>query len=130
MPDAAPDPGGDGMTSVEIDIEGMSCGACVTAVKNALGRLAGVTSYETEVGFTRVQFQSGTITTAAIVEGAEVPSFLRWKAFIVEPGLRFFVPYYDISRPLTTDCSTLQPSRTAALTRVFGSRSLRLSSSL
>lgn len=38
------------MSQYVVDIEGMTCGGCVNAVRNVLGKLAGVTVSEVVVG--------------------------------------------------------------------------------
>lgn len=38
------------MRRLHVDIEGMSCGGCVTSVKNVLSRLEGVSQLEVAVG--------------------------------------------------------------------------------
>jgi len=38
------------MRRLHVDIEGMSCGGCVTSVKNVLSRLEGVSRLEVSVG--------------------------------------------------------------------------------
>jgi copper chaperone CopZ len=38
------------MRRLHVDIDGMSCGGCVTSVKNVLSRLEGVTRCEVTVG--------------------------------------------------------------------------------
>jgi copper chaperone CopZ len=49
--------------AVTIAIEGMTCGGCVNAVRNALQR-AGVPAYSVEVGRVRLEEEAGAIETA------------------------------------------------------------------
>lgn len=65
--------GGEAVDSAYIEIDGMSCGACVNAVKSALASLpeGSVVSAEVEVGSARLQFQADLVTPAKILEGAK-----------------------------------------------------------
>ena len=45
------------MKSYQLSIEGMSCGHCVRAVKDALEGVAGVERVEVEIGSARVEVQ-------------------------------------------------------------------------
>lgn len=76
MPEGEPP---DGMTgagemaeSAEVEIEGMSCGACVSAVEQALARLpaGSVVRSHVEVGLAKLEFRPDLVNVAAVIEGA------------------------------------------------------------
>lgn len=46
------------MTEVELKIEGMTCGGCVQAVKNVLGRVPHAESFDVSVGRAVLRFGS------------------------------------------------------------------------
>lgn len=63
------------MTEATLNVEGMSCGHCKTAVEGELGKLAGVeySDADFERGIVRVRYDEGRVTTQeleAAVEGA------------------------------------------------------------
>lgn len=47
------------MSVVELEIDGMTCGGCVQAVRNVLGRVAHADSFDVEVGRAVLRFGSG-----------------------------------------------------------------------
>lgn len=62
------------MKQVTIEIQGMTCGGCVAAVRNVLGRVAGVTRLEVGVGratltFDEAQASAQTLTDAVARAG-------------------------------------------------------------
>ncbi|MWV11907.1 copper-binding protein [Pseudomonas sp. R-28-1W-6] len=58
------------MKTIELQVEGMSCGACVKRVSAALGSLAGV-------GEVRVDLASGKVGVAAQVDSRELLAALQ-----------------------------------------------------
>lgn len=46
------------MTVVELDIQGMTCGGCVQAVKNVLGRVPHAESFDVSLGHAVLRFGS------------------------------------------------------------------------
>jgi copper chaperone len=67
------------MEQANIQIEGMSCGHCVAAVKRALDALPGVQVDAVEVGSARVQFDPATMSrdriTAAVADEGYAAAF-------------------------------------------------------
>lgn len=59
------------MKTLNLTIEGMSCGHCVMAVKKELSKLAGVTVESVEVGTARVQFDETTVTAERVKKAVE-----------------------------------------------------------
>lgn len=57
------------MSSLELQIEGMSCGHCIASVKNALEAVAGTTVERVEVGSASVAYDPAT-TSAEAIESA------------------------------------------------------------
>lgn len=49
-----------------LQIEGMSCGHCVSSVKNALEATAGVAVEHVEIGKAQVQFDTTQVTSAQL----------------------------------------------------------------
>lgn len=61
------------MKTVELKIEGMTCGHCVMSVKKELGKVAGLTVQNVELGRALVQYDEATVTAdqlAKIIEEA------------------------------------------------------------
>lgn len=61
------------MKTVELKIEGMTCGHCVMSVKKELGKVAGLTVQNVEIGRALVQYDEATVTAdqlAKIIEEA------------------------------------------------------------
>jgi len=59
--------------TVELKIEGMTCGHCVMSVKKELGKVAGLTVQNVELGRALVQYDEATVTAdqlAKIIEEA------------------------------------------------------------
>lgn len=54
------------MKTVEIAIEGMSCGGCVASVERVLDRLPGVVSRLVEVGRARVTYDDAAVDERAL----------------------------------------------------------------
>lgn len=60
------------MEGLELEIEGMSCGACVSAVNSALARLprGSIVESHVEVGSATLRFRPSEVSLSSIVEGA------------------------------------------------------------
>lgn len=61
------------MKTVELKIEGMTCGHCVMGVKKELGKVAGLTVQNVEIGKALVEYDEATVTAdqlARIIEEA------------------------------------------------------------
>lgn len=61
------------MKTVELKIEGMTCGHCVMSVKKELGKVAGLTVQNVEIGKALVEYDEATVTAdqlARIIEEA------------------------------------------------------------
>lgn len=61
------------MKTVELKIEGMTCGHCVMSVKKELGKVAGLTVQNVELGRALVRYDEATVTAdqlARIIEEA------------------------------------------------------------
>jgi copper chaperone len=56
------------MEQTTIDIQGMSCGHCVAAVKGALGRLDGVQVRDVKIGSATVAYDPRAVTPERIAE--------------------------------------------------------------
>ncbi len=54
------------MTTIAIDIKGMTCGGCVVAVRNVLSRQTGVANVRVEVGSAKVDVDDASAREAAI----------------------------------------------------------------
>jgi copper chaperone CopZ len=54
------------MTTLTIPISGMSCGGCVTGVRNALSKLPGVADLDVKVGEATVKYDPGLTSPEAI----------------------------------------------------------------
>jgi copper chaperone len=54
------------MEQTTIEIQGMSCGHCVAAVKGALHRLDGVEVRDVKIGEARVAYDPGTVSPERI----------------------------------------------------------------
>ena len=59
------------MKTIILNIEGMSCGHCVMAVKKELSKLAGVTVESIEVGKARVQIDEAAVSSDRLVKAVE-----------------------------------------------------------
>jgi len=59
------------MKTMDLKIEGMSCGHCVMAVKRELSKLAGVTVESIEVGKARVQFDELAVSPDRLAKAVE-----------------------------------------------------------
>ena len=65
------------MTTIAIDIKGMTCGGCVVAVRNVLSRQAGLANVQVEVGTAKAEVddlssREGAIRDAIAKAGFEV----------------------------------------------------------
>jgi len=58
------------MTTLEVDVEGMSCQHCVNALTKALSAVPGVSSVDVRVGHAKVE-TDGSATRDAIVRAVE-----------------------------------------------------------
>ncbi len=61
------------MKTVELKIEGMTCGHCVMGVKKELGKVTGLTVQNVEIGKALVEYDEATVTAdqlARIIEEA------------------------------------------------------------
>ena len=59
------------MVSMKIEIEGMSCGHCVGAVRKALGQVDGVIVEEVAVGSATVTYDPGKTSVDAVSKAVE-----------------------------------------------------------
>lgn len=59
------------MKTMDLKIEGMSCGHCVMAVKKELSKLTGVTVESVEVGKARVQIDETAVTPDRLSKAVE-----------------------------------------------------------
>jgi copper chaperone len=59
------------MHKLELEIEGMSCNHCVTAVAEALGELPGVSVDEVRIGAAEVSYQPEKVSPQQIVLAVE-----------------------------------------------------------
>jgi copper chaperone len=56
------------MKQMTLDVSGMSCGHCVSAVRDALGRLPGVKVESVSIGTATVTFDETTTTVGDLVD--------------------------------------------------------------
>ncbi len=56
------------MKQVQLEVEGMSCGHCVQAVKQALSGIEGVRVDEVSIGKARVSFDEGRVAVATVID--------------------------------------------------------------
>ncbi|HEY4328988.1 MAG TPA: heavy-metal-associated domain-containing protein [Phycisphaerae bacterium] len=63
------------MKTVEIKIDGMSCGGCVNSVTMALSKVPGVTTQKVEIGRARVQVNEPDGNAEAAVAAIEKAGF-------------------------------------------------------
>ena len=56
------------MTRLSMKIEGMSCGHCVSAVREALGELPGVEVQQVTIGGAEVRYDPSTTTPERVAE--------------------------------------------------------------
>ena len=63
------------MRSITFSITGMTCGGCVAAVRNVLGRQAGVTDVKVDVGSATLTYDETKVEVAAIVAAIERAGF-------------------------------------------------------
>jgi copper chaperone len=54
--------------TVELKIEGMTCGHCVMTVKKELGKVAGLTVQNVELGKALVQYDEATVTASQLAK--------------------------------------------------------------
>ncbi len=59
------------MKTMNLKIEGMSCGHCVMAVKKELSKLPGVTVESVEIGKARVQVEEATVSSERLAKAVE-----------------------------------------------------------
>lgn len=59
------------MKTLEMSIDGMTCGHCVRAVSQALGKLEGVQVEQVQVGSAVVNYDEARVTPARITEAVE-----------------------------------------------------------
>jgi copper chaperone CopZ len=59
------------MRDATVHIEGMSCGHCLNAVNQALGRTPGVQIDSVQIGRARVRYDEAVTTAARIAEAIE-----------------------------------------------------------
>ena len=59
------------METLGISIDGMSCGHCVSAVKAALSKVAGVTVDEVKIGSATMSYDPARTSPAAIAQAIE-----------------------------------------------------------
>lgn len=59
------------MEQVTLEIQGMSCGHCVAAVKRALGDLAGVEVRDVQIGAAQVAFDPAVVSPEQIASAVE-----------------------------------------------------------
>jgi copper chaperone len=59
------------MKTLNLTIEGMSCGHCVMAVKKELTKLGGVVVESVEVGAAHVQFDEAIVTADRVIKAVE-----------------------------------------------------------
>ncbi|MRG85143.1 copper chaperone CopZ [Salinibacillus xinjiangensis] len=59
--------------SITLNVQGMSCGHCESAVKGALGELEGVNGVDVDLGSGKVevQYEEGKVTEAQMKEAIE-----------------------------------------------------------
>jgi copper chaperone len=59
------------MKTIDLTIEGMSCGHCVMAVKKELSKLNGLTVESVEVGKARIQIDEAAVPLERIAKAVE-----------------------------------------------------------
>jgi len=59
------------MKTIDLTIEGMSCGHCTMAVKKELSKLAGVTVESVEIGKARVQIDEGSVSRETLAKAVD-----------------------------------------------------------
>lgn len=59
------------MNTLELEIEGMSCGHCVAAVKEALGDLPGVSVDDVRIGAAQLRYHPEKVSPEQIVLAVE-----------------------------------------------------------
>jgi copper chaperone len=59
------------MKTIDLTIEGMSCGHCVMAVKKELSKLNGLTVESVEVGRARIQIDEAAVPLERIAKAVE-----------------------------------------------------------
>jgi len=68
------------MEQMSIKIAGMSCGGCVSSVRNALARLPGVQVLQVEVGTAVINYDSQLSTPESIRSAIIKAGFEPWAA--------------------------------------------------
>ena len=63
------------MRSVTINIQGMTCGGCVAAVRNVLSRHAGVSDLKVDVGTATLSYDESKVTEATLRAAIERAGF-------------------------------------------------------
>ena len=66
------------MERITISISGMSCGGCVSSVRNALARLPGVEVEQVEIGTAVVSYDPGVTTPESINSAIVKAGFEPW----------------------------------------------------
>ena len=74
------------MTTLELEISGMSCGHCVNAVKSALQELDGVDVKKVEIGAATVDYDPSRSSPAAIENAIEDAGYQAGPAAPVQLG--------------------------------------------
>ncbi|HET7620268.1 MAG TPA: cation transporter [Gemmatimonadaceae bacterium] len=74
------------MTSLDLQISGMSCGHCVSAVKNALQELDGVQVKKVEIGSASVDYDPARSSPSAIENAIEDAGYQVGPASPVQLG--------------------------------------------
>lgn len=74
------------MTTLELEISGMSCGHCVNAVKSALQELDGVDVKKVEIGAATVDYDPARSSPAAIENAIEDAGYQVGPAARVQLG--------------------------------------------
>ncbi len=59
------------MKTQELTIEGMSCGHCVMSVKKELGKVAGLTVEDVQIGKARVKYDESAVTQQSLAHAIE-----------------------------------------------------------
>jgi copper chaperone CopZ len=59
------------MSTLELDIQGMSCGHCVAAVSDALAELDGVNVEKVQIGSAKLQYEPDVVSADQIVLAIE-----------------------------------------------------------
>ncbi len=68
------------METLELTIDGMTCGHCVTAVRSALSGVNGVEVEDVTIGAARVRFDPGVVEPNQIVEAVEEEGYQAYSA--------------------------------------------------